>query len=185
MRASHMTSIGWRIVVGAFIAASAAFVWALLSFTWSERHSSDWYYSPLVAGYAVLVASWFVLPIGGILGAFMPMVIRGCSRRRAFIRGFFLGICAGLFAAILMMVLIEWPDISGQAAIVDRVAWWQSVRGQFLGCLATMTPICAVWVGVWALLWSRRVWSNHQSPEPSPAAFVFREPRVGGGFFLR
>jgi len=176
MRASSMTSLAKRIVVGAFIAACGAFVWALVVFEASGRSPIEWWFGgipfwgiPLAAGYAVLIASWFVLPIGGVLGALMPAVVRGCSRRRAFIRGFFLGICAALVAAIFTMILTEWPDISRHATIVDRAVWWQSVRDAFLCCLVTMTPICAVWVGVWALLWSRKVWYN-TALEPTATA---------------
>jgi len=153
-----MIPLGKRIVIGALIATSGAFVWAVLVFGWSERHSSDWLMGvPFTAAYAVLIASWFVLPMGGVLGALMPSVIRGCSTRRALVYGLVLGALAGLAAATLTTMLMEWSFITGEATIVDRQGWLGSVRGEFTGYLTTMTPICVVWVGVWASRWSSKV----------------------------
>ncbi len=164
-----MTSLGKRVMAGAFIAACGAYVWAFLIFgwwDWSESQGAERILGLFfIPAYALLITSWFVLPMGGIIGAFMPFVVHGCMSRQAFIRGFILGICSSLVAALLTMVLLEWPIISGQATKVDPY-WWPDVRRQFLDYLLTMAPICGLWVGVWALRWSKRVWPN-QSPEPT------------------
>jgi hypothetical protein len=164
-----MTSLGKRVMAGALITACGAYVWAFLIFGWwgwSESHGAEKVLGLFfIPAYALLITSWFVLPMGGIIGAFMPSVVRSCTSRQAFIRGFILGICASLVAALLTMVLLEWPFISGHATKVDPY-WWPDVSRQFLLYLLTMAPICGLWVGVWALRWSKRVWPN-QSPEPT------------------
>jgi hypothetical protein len=154
-----MTPLGKRIVSGAFIAASGAFVWAIPVFLWTNRSYSDWLWSaPLSAGYSVVITSWFVLPIGGIIGAVMPFVVRNCSRRLAVARGCMLGLCVGLIAATLTTLMMEWPSLSGQTTIVNLEAWWQSVRQLFFSYAASMCLVCVVWVGAWALRWSKRTW---------------------------
>src|SRR5207302_5259111 len=83
-----MTSLGKRIVAGALIAAGGAFVWAFADFMAQNWRGGDRLFEVLaLAAYAVLLTSWFVLPMGGILGVIMPRVVRGCSTRTAFFRG--------------------------------------------------------------------------------------------------
>jgi len=154
-----------RIISGAFIAASGAFVWALIVFTFTANFSfrvdlwqqGGWLFEvPTYAAYAVLVTSWFVLPIGGILGAAMPRIIRGCSSRTIFHRGILIGILTGIVAAILTMLVREWPALSGNAEIVNRDAWLRSVWRTFGFYIWTMSVLCSVWVVVWAFRWSKR-----------------------------
>ena len=158
-----MTHLGKRIVAGALIAAGGAFVWALISFTYwfFQRHNpgETIFHVVVYAGYAVLVASWFVLPMGGVPGALMLRVVRGCSPRTAFLRGALLGIGAAVIAAIFTIVFTyEWAVPSGRATIVDREAWERGVRNRLIGYLTSMIPVCAIWVGVWAYRWSKRDW---------------------------
>jgi hypothetical protein len=146
--------LGKRILAGASIAARGAFAWALVNFiSQGRRFGAGLVQIPFAAAYAVLVTSWFVLPIGGVLGAAMPRVVRDCSGRAAFFRGAVLGVSVAVLAAILTTLFIEWPMLSGSATIVDHEAWERNVRDQFVGYLATMIPICALWVGVWAKRW--------------------------------
>jgi hypothetical protein len=151
-----MTHFGKRALIGALIAAVGAYAWALLDFSFYAVREG-WVSSiPLVAAYAVLVSSWFVLPIGAALGLVMPWMVRDCSPGGALCRGMFLGVAVGVLAAILTIVAEYWPGFSGRTTIVDPAAWERFVRGRFLGYLATMTPICAVWVGIWAYRWSKK-----------------------------
>ncbi len=165
LRTASMTHLGKRILAGALIAAGGAFVWALLSFAyWFYQHHNPGetiLHVVVYAGYAVLVASWFVLPMGGILGALMMRVVRGCSPRRALVRGALLGIGAGVIAAIFTIVFIdEWAVLSGPATIVDRAAGERGVRNRLIGYLTSMIPVCGIWVGIWAYRWSKREWPN-------------------------
>jgi hypothetical protein len=159
-----MTTLGKQIVAGALLAVSGAFVWALFSFSYwfvKSHNPGETVFSGVVfAGYAVFVASWFVLPIGAVIGVTLPRVIERCSPRNALLRGAVLGIVAAIVAAILTSILMEWATITGQATIVDREAWWRSVTRRFFFDLLTMSCVCALWVGVWAARWSRRMWAN-------------------------
>lgn len=153
-----MTSLGKRIMAGVLIAASGAFTWALMAFSWGNRHGPDWPWStPIYAAYAVLITSWFVLPLGALIGVVMPSVISGCPSSRAFGRGLLLGCSIGLVAAVLTTLMMKWPYLTGQATIVDRGAWLNSVRLELFFNAATMCAVCALWVGVWASCWSRRL----------------------------
>jgi hypothetical protein len=156
-----MTPQGKRIVAGALIALAGAFVWAVLSFTYwffQRRNSGETIFTVIVyAGYAVFVASWFVLPLGGFLGALLPRFVRGCIGPRAFGRGALLGVAIALIASLLTTLMMEWPTISGRATIVNREAWERSLWRMFLFYVVSMSAVCSAWVGVWALRWSRRV----------------------------
>ena len=159
-RTASMTPLGKRIVAGALIAAAGAFAWALLAFSWTNRGASDGFLgAPLYDAYAVLITSWFVLPMGGFLGALLPRVFRGCTSRRAFGRWALLGLVVGVVAAMLTTLMMEWPSLSGRATIVDRAAWDQSVWRMFGFYASTMSVVCSIWVGVWTLRWSRRVYA--------------------------
>ena len=146
VRRKMMLPTGKRILFGALIAVSGAYAWAFAWAVWFTRASS----LPgcvVGAAYAVLVTSWFVLPIGAFLGAIMPAAVRACSRRRAILRGALLGICAGLLAAILSTVFIEWRSL---------IQGWAQLRilcRQFIAYAATMLPVCILWVTVWACRW--------------------------------
>ena len=96
------------------------------------------------AGYSVLVASWFVLPLGAILGIVMPRVASGCSRRTAVFRGSLVGISAAVIAALITSVLLEWPTITGSATIVDHDAWWRAVTHRFVFDLAQFAGLCGM-----------------------------------------
>ena len=153
-----MTPLGKRIIAGAVIAAGGAFVWAFLIFGWwgwsEERGAQRIFGLFFLPAYALFVTSWFVLPVGGIIGAAMPSVVRGCLGRQAFMRGFILGLCVGLVAALLTMVMSEWPVISGRAIKVDPY-WWRALVRWFLFYVATMAPLCGFWVGIWAYRWRK------------------------------
>ena len=151
-----MSSLLERIAIGALSAVGAAFVWGILNSTfygWRE----GWILSvPLAAGYAVLLTSWFALPLGAVLGGVMPGIVSRCSRREAFVRGALLGLCTAVTAALLTSVFEEWPYISGRATIVNHEALWRVIAHRFLLNLVTMTLVCTVWVGAWAARWSGR-----------------------------
>ncbi len=87
------------------MAASGAFVWALLSFSYwffqGHNPGETVFHIIVYAAHAVFVASWFVLSLGGLIGVVMPSVIKPCSQRTAFFKGAVLGV----FAAIITVVL--------------------------------------------------------------------------------
>lgn len=160
LRTMNITSLGKRIVAGMLIAVAGAFVWAVLSCTYwfFQGHNPGETIFTVIgyAGYAVLVASWFVLPLGGLLGALLPRLVQGCIGRRAFGRGALLGVAVAVVAAVLTTLTMEWPTISGQATIVNREAWERSLWRMLLFNIVSMSLVCSAWVGVWALRWSKK-----------------------------
>jgi hypothetical protein len=157
-----LSSIGRRIVQGMLVAASGAFVWSSLCFFGNTKGSL--FEIITFSAYALFLTSWFVLPIGGVLGLTMPRLVRGCSAIIALLRGALVGICVGLMAAVLTIIFTEWPTLFGTATIVDRTAWEHFIRHQFGSYLTTMTPICAAWVGIWALRLRRKVLPDSGAP---------------------
>lgn len=148
-------------MVGALIALAGSFVWAVLSFTYwffQGHNPGETIFTVIAyASYAALVASWFVLPLGGFLGALLPRFVQGITGPNAFGRGALLGVAAALIAAVLTTLMTEWPAISGSATIVNREAWERSLWRTFLFYIISMSAVCSAWGGVWALRWSRRV----------------------------
>jgi hypothetical protein len=127
-----------RVLEGALVAASGAFVWATITFS-AEKGQGDSFFSVLAfAAYAVLLASWFVLPLGGIIGVLMPTVARGSSRF-VLLRGTLIGIAAAVVAAGITKLTFS------------------SESGSFIKILATMIPICVLWIGVWTYHWNRKI----------------------------
>ncbi len=148
-----MKSIGRRILTGMLIAIGSAFVWAIISVTVRGGRENSLLAVPFWAAYAVLVSSWFVLPLGVALGVIMPWIVRNCSVRSAWLRGALVGVGVAVIAASLTSVTKEWPTISGAATIVDQAAWRRAVFSNFAFDLTSMTLVCSVMVGVWAVRW--------------------------------
>src|SRR5688500_7989877 len=136
-----------RIGAGVLVAFSGAFAWALVSIAWTGRKSAndfmDWMAVPLWALYAVLVASWFLLPLGACLGLAMPSCVRRASRRGAFLKGALLGVGIVVLAASLTTTMAT----SSGGTIIDHEAWSREVLRRFIFNLTTMSLICSVWVG--------------------------------------
>lgn len=149
-----MMALYKRIGIGALIAELGAFIWANIIFG-GEKDLPFWQ-TPFVAGYAVLITSWFVFPIGGVLGAIMPSIARNCSVGQAFVRGAMIGLFVGLIAAVLTTILMHWSYISGTGTIVDRQGYLEMARREFTGYAVTMIPFCVVWVGIWAWFIARK-----------------------------
>ena len=127
---------------------------------WGTPHPPDWWALLALAAYAVLITSWFVLPMGALLGVVMPSVVRGCSFGSAIFRGTLLGISAGVLAAGLTTLFLLFnvgPEIE-----------LRNVRDLFVLYSSTMVPFCALWVGVWACRWRRRA-EPGAAPNGGPA----------------
>ena len=143
-----MRSASKRFVAGALIAVTSTFVWAVCAFSWSGRQNRDWLLDAFfLALHAVVFSSWYVLPIGGVLGVRLPKIVRGCTRGSAFLRGALVGFCAGIVATGWTTLLFEWPRLFGHP---PNRPWWQMVV-----YFSTMIPVCVLWVGVWACRWRR------------------------------
>jgi hypothetical protein len=151
-----MTLVWKRRLTGAAMGLAGALIWALMAVGWNNRNSSDWPWStPLYAAYAVLVAGWFVLPLGAIVGTVLPRLVSGRSRRSAFARGVLVGIVAGVIAATAVVVWFNVSSLTGQTTIVDKAAWRRGLISQFIWVVLSMSTVCALWVGAWACVLNR------------------------------
>lgn len=154
-----MTPLGKSTIVGGLNAIGAAFVWALLAttFMFFEKHGPQQNVLTILAfaSYAVLMTSWFVLPLGIFLGALLPRLVRGCTGRGAFVRGALVGVGVALIAGVLATLMVEWPRISGREQMPDHASWQRSLWLVLSLYVGSMSAICSWWVGLWAML-SRR-----------------------------
>ena len=138
------------------IAMGSAFVWAFITFA-LRWHRKNWLLEvSFWAAYAVLVSSWFVLPLGAVLGIAMPKIVRDCSSKSALLRGALVGIGVAAMAALLTSVTMEWSAITGAATIVDQEGWQRAVVRNFAINFASMSLVCSVVVGVWAARWCNK-----------------------------
>lgn len=151
-----------NVLRGVLATVACAYVYALLLLVFSSDFLQETLANKLrillfIPLYMLLVTSWFVLPMGGVLGAVLPSLVRGRSGREAFVRGMALGVFAGILAACLTTLWMNLPSPSASdVKIVDREAWLRGIRRDFMWYLLTMTPLCAVWVAVWAYRWRKR-----------------------------
>jgi hypothetical protein len=138
-----------RVLSGASMSVSGAAVWACLCLVGPHLvfgpglTLSRVYEAVCVVVYALAVTIWFVAPIGGLIGFFLPPHVEGLSRHDAFWLGVRVGAAVGLLVAVVLAAGSAFPSMGD----VFRVAW---IFGR------TMVPVCAVWVGVWILHWTRK-----------------------------
>jgi hypothetical protein len=147
-----MTAIWKRRTVGAAMGAGGAFLWATAFVGWNNRNSPDWPWStPFYAAYCVLVASWFVLPLGAVVGTILPRLVAGRTALLVFSRGFLAGVAVGVIAATITVLWSNTPTLTGQTTIVNYPAWKRGLVSQFVQVAASMSTVCAFWVGIWAV----------------------------------
>ena len=152
----RLTPLSRRVIAGALIASCGAFVWSLIWIVWEQRYRSSPDWTAMLVGpvYFVLVSSWFVFPLGGLLGGWLPRLVAQTRRGASFVCGSLLGVlvaCAALVVEFAPVVLhTVGSGIGGQQLELVQ----SSVLHMALGYAATMIPLAAMWVGVWAVRWS-------------------------------
>ena len=153
-----------RLWSGAGNAMLAAVLWAL--FYWSVIVDGVEPLPALLAAVleSVVRASWFVLPTGCVVGAFMPRWVGQRRGREAVVNGVVIGSCVGLVSALGFLVTVHlWFPVTEDS-------WrppWQDVIKQWVGMAALLTPWCALYVGNWAWRWSdvpRAIIPAHSPP---------------------
>src|SRR3954467_10518830 len=94
--------------VGALSALGVAYAYVVLLMVCAgERPSTEAYV--LLPLWAVLHTSWFVIPVGAVLGLAIPRWFGGCSPAVAALAGAGVGALAGLLIAVLTVVWEQWP----------------------------------------------------------------------------
>jgi hypothetical protein len=130
---------------GCGVALFGAFVLAYLGLNASGLEAV------FISAYAVLVASWIVVPIGLLLGFLLPSFVAGSSVLRAGMIGAITGICVGLVTGILSK-----PLFGG---------------GGDYSHIPSMVAVCAVCVGAWSI----RIFKTAEVSERGRIVVSFRE----------
>jgi hypothetical protein len=142
-----------RMASGALVLAAAAYAWALVFLAAPEISSTALAELPLLLvilpAYALLITSWFALPLGAVLGVLLPWTTRDSDRIRRAIIGAAVGAVVGTLVAVLT-VLLEGPNLFSGDVQINWDVWLPHAGRRFLRFAATMVPFCAIWIGVWA-----------------------------------
>lgn len=149
----RVTPLTQRIVSGALIAASGAFVWSGIWIVWQAggRRSldwSDWLVGPLLS---VVGTSWFVFPVGGLLGVWVPRLVARLQAGASFACGSVLGILVGCAALVVTFAPVALHLVSSDIGIEQLEIVQSSVLHAAFGYGVTLLPLAAVWVGIWAV----------------------------------
>ena len=153
-RIAFESSLGRRVWAGVLNAIAAAFFPPLVYMCvvmFSGDMTGDLIVIPWFAVQALAMSSWFVLPTGGILGAFMPRWIGLLCGRAAMVRGMQIGFWVGVVAALgVQLTLLLWiPPSEGRWSDISRIMFQP-----FLLLVTVLSPWSAVWVGLCAWRWS-------------------------------
>lgn len=142
-----------RIGQGVLVALLGAFVWALWWVDGEYRNETLWWM--FWAGYFVLVASWFVVPMGAALGAVLPGMVAGGTVGKAVVRGAAMGVAAAVLAASGATLILHLGYFTGTALHNDD--YGKYVWNQFVEMVVSMGIVCVTVVGIWAGWLAREV----------------------------
>ena len=141
-----------RYFAGVLVGLGTAYLWSLIVF--SIYAANEGWLGPAVFGiaaYALLITSWFVIPLGAGVGGILPRLATEVDSPRAAFRGILLGAGCGAIAAVLACVMEQWPLISGSGEIVDFSVWWRSELSRLTFHGVSMAVLSAIVVGAWSL----------------------------------
>lgn len=149
---------------GVLMAEGGAYLWALV-YRLREHHgvgaSPDWLSLLVFPPIFILTSSWFVLPLGGLLGVWMPRLIERSRSWVSFAFGSILGALIGCAAVLIYLVPITFhtmdSGITGQQLELVQNSIFQSAFRN----MVTIIPFAAVWVGLWAVRSGRHL--SHES----------------------
>jgi hypothetical protein len=120
---------------------------------WGNRSAADYLFLPL---YGVLVTSWYVTPIGALLGVLMHRYVRERSLPASVLAGAGIGLVVGVIVALLTVLWEQWPALFGSATNVEVSAGSERyLLSRFIMYTRGMAVLCALWIGTWAGLLNR------------------------------
>lgn len=154
-----------QVVIGVLSSLGVAYIYALIIVGWmSEKPSAEAFgFLPL---WMVAATSWFVVPTGVLLGLLLQLCAIPRSKVAATLAGVVIGVAAGVFVATITVVWEQWPTLFDEGVVVpDRQIWWQYFWGRWCWYAVTITPLCAVWAGVWSWLLTT---ASRPFPTPAP-----------------
>jgi hypothetical protein len=139
-----MTPLGKQIVRGLTMTFPGAFVWAVLSsLIGAPRGTGSWSDAGWFPPLGLLYMSWFLIPLGILLGIALPRFVRRCG-------AVFAIICAGLIGGA----------IGALAAYLTVTFVWRVAFAQYA---VTMIPFCFLWLTGWAWWLNRRGTNNKET----------------------
>lgn len=146
-----------RYLTGILIGVGAAYLWALMVFSFYA--ASEGWFGPgifLVAAYAVLLASWYVIPMGAGVGHILPGLVTEDECGKAVFRGVLMGVSCGALAAALTAIIEQWAIITGAGQIVDFSAWWRHELRRLALHGVSMAVVSAICLGAWAYIMNKK-----------------------------
>ena len=144
------------VIAGILITFGGAYLWGLIVFSGYAIQENWFGFGVMIlSAYAVLIMSWFLLPMGIIVGSILPCLIRSKTSFRAAAGGAALGISCGVTAAIITGIVENWAYISGAGQIVNHDAWWNHTVQRFTIHAISMAAVAGAVVGISSVLLKR------------------------------
>jgi hypothetical protein len=102
----------------------------------------------IVSPGAVLLSSWFIIPIGATLGFLLPKVVKTRSPLMAFSTGAGLGLSAGLIAALFTQLFVMYLPTPGLSiGGVNDTVWWNEFWRLSRSLAIKFSVVSALWGG--------------------------------------
>jgi hypothetical protein len=152
-----MTTLDKRIWVGALNATGVAYVCLAALDVLTQGFYDGLVAVLFMAAVAVLALSWIVLPMGALLGIWLPRFVA----RRSYWSSLGVGVAIGVGVSLTVTALLLWPDIdyaTSRHTVLSKSAFF----GRDLWCGFWLSLICIVWLGAWALVCRKRL--MHENP---------------------
>jgi hypothetical protein len=121
------------ILIGIFTSLCGAYVWGVIHI--AMYGGNAWMLALFMPVFLLMAASWYVVPIGIVLGIIMPALIINRSLRSVLLLGITLGCVAGSIAALCTVGMFEWPSISGRIIITNKTVLLTRMLKDFLQAL--------------------------------------------------
>lgn len=167
-----LTSLTERMVKGAWMAMIGACLcglgchFYLVAYAWPYAHFLEKLLRAIFTPfYFALLSSWFAFPIGALLGVWLPRRVKQSKPWASFGFGFTVGAAIGTLAVLIYLGTVD-MRLTDHGVFGQRLKSWE-MSAQYAAAYFSFAviPISALWVGVWAWLWNRRL-----NMEPSARA---------------
>ncbi len=105
----------------------------------------------VITAYGTGLTAWLSGGLGAAVGHFLPRHLVGRTAQASFLIGAGAGAAAGLAAdTIFAICSMRFDSIATLYA-------WRRFGEVILHTAVTIVPTCAVWVGLWAVWWNRKL----------------------------
>jgi hypothetical protein len=147
---------------GIGLAFVAAYLFLVLSGlldlrVWGSAHGRS--YTDLLIGapmFFLASASWFILPVGGILGLAIPYFGRKHSPKVAVCFGLTAGLLVGALSGIAASYVVAHFETFSSDGKINNAAWWASFWRNLLRQGFSLSLYAMAWTGTYAYFSARR-----------------------------